>query len=274
MTYQHIRVEPIAAALRAEVAGADLARPLDDGTMREIHDAWMQHQVLFFRDQDISAQQHKDFARYFGELHVHPVLPSLKDQGHPEIVVLESNEHVPYVADYWHSDVTFERQPPMGSVLRAVVVPDAGGDTMWSSMYAAYDALSGAMQRLLGELRAKHDGGAFLAVATEEQKRALAKDQTAVHPVIRTHPVTGRKSIFVNATFTKRIEGMRRKEGDALLHFLFEHVGSPEFTCRFRWRPSSIAMWDNRCTQHRVVADNLRAHRRMQRATICGDAPV
>lgn len=273
MPYQRIRVEPIAAALGAEVCGVDLAQPVDEETMREIHDAWMQHQVLFFRDQDISAQQHKDFACHFGALHVHPVLPSLKDRGHPEIVVLESNEHLPYVADSWHSDVTFERHPPLGSVLHAVVVPEAGGDTLWSSMYAAYDALSGAMQRVLGELRAKHDGGAFRAVATDEQRRELEKDQTAVHPVIRTHPVTGRKGIFVNSAFTKRIDGMKRKESDALLHFLFEHVGSPEFTCRFRWRAHSIAMWDNRCTQHKVVADNVRAHRRMERATICGDAP-
>ncbi|HUI25016.1 MAG TPA: taurine dioxygenase [Candidatus Kryptonia bacterium] len=273
MDYQHIRVEPIAAALGAEVSGVDLAQPINDATGQEIHDALMQHQVVFFRDQGIGPQQHKDFARRFGELHIHPVLPSLRDQGHPEIVVLESNEHLPYVAERWHSDVTFERRPPMGSVLRAVAVPETGGDTMWASMYAAYEALSSSMQRLLGELRAKHDGGAFQAVATDAQRRELAKDQTAVHPVIRTHPVTGRKGIYVNASFTKRIDGMKRTESDALLRFLFEHVTSPEFTCRFRWRANSIAMWDNRCTQHKVIADNLRAHRRMERVTICGDAP-
>ena len=269
-----IRIEPIAAALGAEVSGVDLAQPLDAETRRAIEAAWTRHQVLFFRDQDITAAQHKAFARHFGELHVHPVLPSLAAQGHPEVVVLESSEQAPYVADSWHSDVTFERRPPLGSVLRGVVIPEAGGDTMWSSMYAAYDALSDTMQRLLGELRAVHDGGAFRAVASEEQKRELGKDETTIHPVIRTHPVSGRKSIFVNSTFTRRIKGMRRRESEALLHFLFEHVGAPEFTCRFRWRPNSIAMWDNRCTQHRVVADNVRAPRRMERVTICGDAPV
>jgi len=273
MAYQRIRVEPIAAALGAEVSGVDLRQKSDDATMREIHDAWMQHQVLFFRDQNITPQQQKDFARHFGELHVHPVLPSLEADGHPEIVVLESNEHLPYVAETWHSDVTFERRPPLGAVLHAVVVPEAGGDTMWSSMYAAYEALSDPMQRLLSELRAVHDGGAFQAIATEDQKRELSKDQTSVHPVIRSHPVTGRKGIFVNPTFTRRIKGMRARESRALLDFLFEHVGSPEFTCRFRWRPNSIAMWDNRCTQHRVVADNLKARRRMERVTICGDEP-
>jgi len=274
MTQRPIHCEPIAASLGAEVSGVDLRRPLDDGTVQEIHAAWMRYQVLFFRDQDVTAQQHKDFAQHFGDLHVHPVLPSRAAEGHPEIVVLESNEHLPYVADSWHSDVTFERKPPMGSVLHGVLIPDAGGDTMWSSMYAAYDALSDTMQRLLGELRAVHDGGAFRAIATDAQKAELGKDETAVHPVIRTHPVTGRKGIFVNSTFTRRIKGMRRRESDALLRFLFEHVGSPEFTCRFRWRPNSIAMWDNRCTQHRVVADNLGAPRRMERVTICGDVPV
>jgi len=274
MTYQHIRVEPVAAALGGEVSGVDLGAPMTEEVARELEAAWLRHLVLFFRDQRIDAQQHKCFARRFGELHVHPVLPSLKADGHPEIVVLESNEHAPFVAETWHSDVTFERRPPLGSVLRAVIVPEAGGDTMWSSMYAAYDALSGTMQRLLGELRAKHDGGAFRAVATDAQKRELERDETAIHPVIRTHPVTGRKGIFVNATFTRRIDGMKRKESDALLQFLFAHVSSPEFTVRFRWRPYSIAMWDNRCTQHRVITDNVRAHRRMERATICGDVPV
>ena len=273
MSNQSIRVEPIAAALGAEVSGVDLSKPLPDEALQSITDALLKHQVIFFRDQHIDAQQHKDFAARFGELHVHPVLPSLHAQGHPEIVVLESNEQMPYVAEHWHSDVTFERRPPMGSVLRAVVVPDAGGDTMWASMYAAYDALSSTMQRLLGELRAIHDGGAFQAVATEDQRRALAKDEKAVHPVIRRHPVTGRKGIYVNTSFTKRIDGMRRKESDALLQFLYAHVTSPEFTCRFRWRADSIAMWDNRCTQHKVITDNVRAHRRMERATICGDAP-
>ena len=274
MPYERIRLEPIAGALGAEVVGVSLSEPVDAETEQEIRNAWMDHQVLFFRDQDISPEQHKGFARRFGELHVHAVLPSLRDQGHPEIVVLESSESVPYVADSWHSDVTFERRPPLGSVLRAAVVPDRGGDTMWASMYAAYEALSSAMQRLLSELRAVHDGGAFQAIATEAQKRELAKDQKTVHPVIRTHPVTKRKGIFVNSTFTKKIEGMKSAESAALLRFLYDHVAAPEFTCRFRWRANSIAMWDNRCTQHRVVADNLPARRRMERVTICGDEPV
>ncbi len=273
MVYERINVEPIAGALGAEVRGIDLTEPLADATVAEIQDAWMHHQVLFFRDQAIGPERHKAFARRFGDLHVHPVLPSRRDEGHPEIVVLESDASRPFVAESWHSDVTFERRPPLGSVLRGAVIPEWGGDTMWSSMYAAYEALSSAMQRLLSELRAVHDGGAFQALATEAQRRELAQDERTTHPVIRTHPVTGRKAIFVNSTFTKKIAGMRSKESTALLTFLFEHVGSPEFTCRFRWRPNSIAMWDNRCTQHRVITDNLHAHRRMERVTICGDEP-
>ena len=274
MSQATLSVAPIAGALGAEVSGADLREPLSPTLKKELHEAWMQHQVLFFRDQDITVDQQKDFARNFGELHIHPVIQQMKDQGHPEVVVLESHEKAQYVAERWHSDVTFQRVPPLGSILHAVEVPEAGGDTMFSSMYAAYEALSDTMQQLLSSLTARHDGGGFRRVANDEQKRNLDEDVTAVHPVIRTHPVTGRRAIFVNSSFTKEIEGMKRAESRALLRFLFDHVGQPEFTCRFRWRKDSIAMWDNRCTQHRVVADNLRDLRRMERITICGDVPV
>ena len=272
MQNSRISIEPIAAALGAEVTGCDLAN-VDAETEKEIHDAWMEHQVLFFRDQDISPAEHAAFARRFGELHVHPVLPSRSEEGFPEIVVLESNHEIPFVADRWHSDVTFERKPPLGSVLRGAIIPEAGGDTMWASMYAAYDALSSTMQRLLSGLHAKHDGSAFRYIADEDQTSELEKDMTAVHPVIRTHPVSGRKGIFVNQTFTRDIEDMKKAESDALLGFLYKHMAAPEFTCRFRWRQNSVAMWDNRCTQHSVVPDNLEAHRRMERITICGDEP-
>jgi taurine dioxygenase len=273
MPEAQITVHPIAAALGAEVAGVDLSQPLAPATEQAIRDAWAEHQVLFFRDQDLDASRHTAFARRFGELHVHPVIPSRKEEGFPEIVVLESSEQVPFVADRWHSDVTFQRKPPLGSVLHGVVVPDAGGDTMWASMYAAYEGLSDSMRRLLSQLHAVHDGSGFLAVGDEGQNAELKKDMTAVHPVIRTHPVTGRKGIFVNETFTRKIKGMKAAESEAILGFLYRHVQSPEYTCRFRWRAGSVAMWDNRCTQHRVIADNLTARRRMERVTICGDEP-
>ena len=267
-------VERLAGALGAEVRGVELARPLHPATQQALEGAWMEHQVLFFRDQAITVDEHKAFAKAFGELHVHPVLQQMADQGHPEIVVLESDASRPIVADRWHSDVTFEKCPPKGSILRAVAVPAAGGDTMWASMYAAWDALSDAMQRLLSGLTAFHDGGGFRQIAKDEaQRKDLASRQTAVHPVVRTHPVTGRKALFVNSVFTKGIVGMKPAESRALLGFLYEHLATPDFTCRFRWRKDSLAMWDNRCTQHRVLADALPEYRRMERVTLIGDAP-
>jgi len=274
MAFERIQVRRLAGALGAEISGIDLSQPLDDPTQKEIHDAWMEHQVLFLRAQRLTREQHKDFARRFGELHVHPVLKPLESEGHPEIVVLESNEKFRFVADSWHSDVTFERKPPMGSILRAVISPDFGGDTLWASMYAAYEALSDAMQRMLSGLRASHSGDFFNYLAKDSaQKQALAQNDGAVHPVIRTHPVTGRKAIFVNSTFTKAIEGMKPAESRALLAFLYEHVSEPDFSVRFHWDTDSIAMWDNRCTQHRVVRDRIEAPRRMERVTLLGDAP-
>jgi taurine dioxygenase len=271
--YRRIRVEPMAGALGAEVSGVELSKPLEQEAIDELRAAWLAHQVLFFRDQSLTVDEHKAFARRFGELHVHPVLQQMASQGHPEIVVLESDAKRPVVADRWHSDVTFEREPPLGSILRAVAVPDAGGDTLWASMTAAYDALSPTMQTLLAPLRATHTGAGFRRIAKPGQAEALAQNETTTHPVIRTHPETGKKAIFVNSAFTRAIEGMKPRESQALLDFLYEHVASPEFSVRFRWRKDSIAMWDNRCTQHRVIADNLSAYRRMERVTLIGDRP-
>ena len=227
MTYESITVAPVAAALGAEIHGVDLSEPLDDATIKEIRSAWLEHKVLFFRDQDIDVEQHKAYARCFGDLHVHPVLQQMKDQGHPEVVVLESSAERPYVAAGWHSDVTFEREPPMGSILRAVKVPDVGGDTMWASMYAAYEALSDAMQQLLSGLRAVHSGSGFRRIGTVEQVAELEQNETTAHPVIRTHPETGRKLIFVNSGFTRQIEGMKPRESAALLSFLYDTSRPP-----------------------------------------------
>lgn len=274
MAYERIRVQPIASSLGAEVSGVDLSKPLDEPTRGEIHDAWMEHLVLFFRDQALTRDEHLAFGRRFGALHIHPVLQPLADEGVPELIVLESSAERPYVAGGWHSDVSFEREPPLGSILRAVDVPDAGGDTLWANMYAAYDALSERMQRMLGDLRAVHSGSFFRRAASARQAERLAENESTTHPVVRTHPVTGRKAVFVNSGFTRGIEGMKPKESQALLAFLYEHLGSLEFTCRFHWTKGSIAMWDNRCTQHRVVADNLSAYRRMERVTLVGDTPV
>jgi taurine dioxygenase len=274
MSYREINVTPLAGALGAQVGGVDLGE-VDDATFAEIHRAWLEHQVLFFRDQDLMPEQHKAFGARFGALQIHPYLHSRRDEGHPEIVILESDAERPFVAAGWHSDVTFIECPPMGSVLRAVEVPDWGGDTMWASMYAAYEALSGTMQRLLGELVAVHDTSKTFSRAAYPAEGHPDPDAMpqVEHPVVRTHPETGRKALFVNSAFTRKIKGMRSAESGALLGFLYQHMATPELTCRFHWEKNSVALWDNRCTQHRAVADNLKAHRRMERVTIEGDRP-
>jgi taurine dioxygenase len=275
MSYRRIQVRPIAGAIGAEVTGADLAE-LDDATFAEVHAAWLEHQVLFFRDQDLTPEQHKAFGLRLGPLQLHPFLHSRAEEGHPEIVVLESSAERPVVAAGWHTDVTFVERPPMASILRGVEVPAFGGDTMWTSCRAAYEALSPTMQHLLDGLTAVHDTSKTFSRGAYPSERhpESGKAPGAVHPVIRTHPETGRKSIFVNPAFTGKIRGMRRDESEALLAFLYRHVTTPEFTCRFHWEKNSLAIWDNRCTQHRAVADNLAALRRMERVTVEGDRPV
>jgi len=275
-TANKISVKRMAGALGAEVEGVHLGR-LDDDTFAQVRAAFLEHQVLFFRDQEITREQHKDFGRRFGTLQIHPFLQPLKDLGHPEFVVLESDAEHPYVAEAWHSDVTFVDSPPLGSVLKCVTAPEFGGDTMWASMYAAYEALSDKMQHLLSELVAIHDTARTFSRSDYKTEHLGGKQAPKVlateHPVVRTHPETGRKGLFVNSIFTASIKGMKPAESSALLNFLYRHIETPDFACRFRWRPNSIAMWDNRCTQHRVCADNVRAPRRMERITIDGDRP-
>jgi taurine dioxygenase len=264
--WRHLSVSPIAGALGAEVGGVQLAH-LNESAFAEIEAAFFRHQVLLFRKQELTRDQHRAFARRFGTLNIHPFDRPLKDQGYPEFVVFQSDQHHPYVAQAWHADLTFLPEPPLGSVLRCVLAPPLGGDTMWVSMYAAYEALSDKMQRMLSDLVAIHDTARtfFASMAPEVA--------SAVHTVVRTHPESGRKGLFVNPLFTASIKGMKPTESAALLSFLYRHIETPDFSCRFRWRPNSVAMWDNRCTQHRVVADNTTANRRMERVTINGDKP-
>ncbi len=277
--HETIRVRPIAGALGAEIAGVDLALPLGNQAFQEIHDALMRHLVIFFRDQDITPDQHKAFAGAFGALQVHPFAPKL--DGHPEILVIENDEARPSKINNWHTDVTFLEKPPLGSVLHAQAVPEAGGDTMWASMYAAYDALSDRMQAFLSDLVGVHDfthnfGKRLLRQdgGFEKLQKAQAEMPPAEHPVVRTHPVTGRKGLFVNSAFTTHIKDMPAKESEAVLGFLYEHMRTPEFTCRFTWSKHAIAFWDNRCTQHYPIADYWPAHRRMHRVTIDGERPA
>ena len=272
MTYGSIQVEKLTPHVGAEIHGVDLAQPLDEPVFKAIHDALIEAGVIFFRDQRLTPAQQKAFGRLFGELHVHPAAPSLLD-GHPEILVIHADETSKHVAgENWHSDVSCDPEPPMGSILYMHELPPVGGDTLFASMYAAYEALSEPMKRFLEPLTAIHDGEHVYRgrYGVDDTGRVFPK---AEHPVIRTHPVSGRKALFVNGGFTTRIRQLSRPESDAVLQFLYRHVETPEFQCRFRWRVNSVAFWDNRCVQHHTMWDYYPQRRHGHRVTIKGDRP-
>ena len=253
---QHLSVSPIAGALGAEVDGVQLAH-LNEAAFTEVQAAFLERQVLLFRDQELTRDQQRAFARRFGTLNLHPFDQPLKDEGYPEFVVFQSDTQYPYVAQAWHADLTCLPHPPLGSVLRCVVAPALGGDTMWVSVHAAYEALSDRMQRVLSGLIANHDTTrvfglpAYRGEEISDSDAHRLRSMSAEHPVVRTHPETHRKGLFVNSHFTASIRSMKSAESVALLNFLYRHIELPDFTCRFRWQKNSVAMWDNRCTQHR-----------------------
>ncbi len=272
MTYTAIQIDKLTPHVGAEIRGVDLARPLDERTFKEIHAALVDNGVIFFRGQHLTPEQQKDFGRLFGELHVHPAAPSLLE-GHPEILVIHADETSTRVAgENWHSDVSCDPEPPMGSILYMHELPPVGGDTLFASMYAAYDGLSAPMKRFLEPLTAMHEGEHVYRgrYGVDDRGRVFPK---AEHPVIRTHPVSGRKALFVNGGFTTRIVQLARAESDALLQFLFRHLETPEFQCRFRWQVNSVAFWDNRCVQHHAMWDYYPQRRHGHRVTIKGDKP-
>lgn len=272
-----LEIKPIAGALGAEVHGLDLSQELNPQQTLRLRELLVEHEVIFFRDQDISPARHKALALSFGPLQTHPAYGTV--EGFPEITILESTPGEPTKIEAWHTDMTFRQHPPLGAVLRSHIVPPKGGDTLWSSMTAAYSGLSVPMQQFLETLTAVHEfsygfkeslaepGGA------ERLADAVAANPPVRHPVIRTHPESGKKVIFVNSLFTTHIEGLSATESDSLLGFLYRHVATPEYTCRFQWAPHSIAIWDNRSTQHKPINDYFPAHRRLHRITIDGDLP-
>ena len=222
----------------------------------------------------MSLDDQKAVGRRFGELHIHPAAPA--PEGHPEVMVVHADERSKTVAGYgWHSDVSCDAAPPMGSILRLTQVPaKGGGDTLFSSMYAAYDALSDRMQRLLSGLTATHSSQhVYHGRYDITENLRDGRYPSASHPIVRVHPETSRKALYVNSGFTTRIDGMKRAESRALLDFLFEHVKNPEFQCRFRWGAESVAFWDNRCVQHLAIWDYYPQVRHGYRVTILGDAP-
>ncbi len=270
-------ITPVAGALGAEIHGLDLSCEPGPELIREIRQSLVEYEVIFLRDQDISPARQKALALSFGPLQTHPAYNTI--EGFPEITILESTAEKPTRIEAWHSDMTFREHPPMGTVLKAVIVPGKGGDTLWSSMTAAYSGLSRPMQRLLQDLTAVHDFSHGFKESLAEpggQERladAITANPPVRHPVIRTHPESGKKVIFVNPLFTTHIEGLPAAESKALLGFLFEHVTTAEYTCRFHWQPHSIAIWDNRSTQHKPVNDYFPAPRQLLRITIDGDKP-
>ncbi len=267
-------------SIGAVVEGIRLDEPLAEGRFGEINSALAEHHVLFFRGQNLTPVQHRDFAAHFGKLHIHPIYP--KHPEAPEIIVLDTDLVDLQDNALWHTDVTFAETPPMGGVLVARVLPPQGGDTLWSSNIAAYEALSPAMQKFLQGLTASHSiSQSFpserFALTPEAQERldaAKRNNPPVTHPVVRTHPVSGRRGIFVNDGFTTHINELSTAESRMLLQFLYAHSAKPEFMVRWKWREGDVAFWDNRLTQHYATDDYRPARRVMNRATIVGDRPV
>ena len=269
---ERITVRKLTPSIGAEVLGVDLSRPLAAATLQTIRQALWDNQVIFFRDQQLSPDQHLAFARGFGPLHIHP-LKKERDPQHEELLVIHADENSKYVAgEDLHTDVSCDAAPPMGSILYLTEVPPSGGDTLFASMYAAYDALSPRMKEILEGLTAVHDGAKpWLGGMKIKPDQAYARNE---HPVVTVHPETGKKILFVNRAFTTRVRQLAREESAALLDFLYKHLAHPRFQCRFRWEANSIAFWDNRCTQHQAVWDYYPARRHGARATVAGHAPA
>ncbi len=278
-----LTVEPIAGALGAEISGVDLGRTLPDETWDQIRRAFLEHQVVFFRDQRLDPERLKVFGRRFGTLNVHPFVKPL--DGHPEVlpIIKEKTDRANFGGG-WHSDMSFLPEPVMGSILYAIETPARGGDTLWANQYLAYERLSPGMQRLLDGMVAVHSAASQYGPDGESARNnpkrkgmEVAVTESAEieteHPVVRTHPETGRKALYVNRPFTVRFKDMTRRESRPLLEFLFEHATREEFTCRFRWTDDAVAFWDNRCTQHYALNDYSGQRRHMHRVTIDGDRP-
>lgn len=277
-------IERLAGACGGVIHGIDMTDDLGDNVIGELRQALLDHQVIFFRNQELSPDQHKAFGRRFGTLNVHPQYVNL--EGHPEILpVLKDPDAEKNVGGVWHSDLTNLETPPLGSILYALDVPSRGGDTMFSNQYLAYEALSDGLKELLCSLNALHSSRTLTDTSSRFDRNDsrstklrddIDPDADAIdnmHPVVRTHPETGRKSIFVNRPFTIALEGMTEAESKPLLEYLFEHCARPEFTCRFRWEKGSVAFWDNRCVMHYALNDYPGKRRFMHRVTVDGDKP-
>ena len=269
MDYRRIETRPLTPTIGAEIHGVDLSQPLDEATREEIRAAFLQHQVIFFRGQDIDLEQHKAFGRVFGELHIHPASPG--PEGHPEILIIHADENSTYVAgNAWHSDVSCDPEPPLGSILHMHTVPPTGGDTMFCNQYLAYEALSDAMKAMLDGMRAKFSG-TIMARRTGH----IGEVPFTYHPIVRTHPDTGRKALFLSHPDTvPSFENMTEGESRPLLDYLYAHCPKPDRSYRHQWRQGDVVMWDNRSLMHYAICDYDDQPRYMERTTAIGDRPV
>jgi len=275
--YERITVAPIAGALGAEIGGVDVAEDLDDATIGEIRRALLDHLVIFFRGQDLPVARHKAFTRRFGDIFIHPNY-QLGQEDKETVYLLRRPGDTSVAGEKWHADTTMMETPPMGAILYALETPDYGGDTLFANQYLAYDALSDGMKAMLGGLAAVHSdirvAGPQAGVNTKRTSKvrddANWRPTVHAHPIVRVHPETGRKCLFVNSVYTMHIDGMTEAESAPILDFLYAHQCRPEFTCRFRWQPGSIAFWDNRCSLHLAIHDNVDQVRHMQRTQIAG----
>jgi taurine dioxygenase len=280
MTSPSIRIVPLSPHLGAEIFGVDLSKPLSNAEFDAIHRAFLKHHVIFFRDQTLTPDQQLAFGRRFGTLNIHPYVKGMKD--HPEILeIIKEPQERSNFGGGWHSDMSFLEEPALGSQLYAIEVPEVGGDTLFASQYAAYDALSDGLKATLDGLVAIHSAAEEYGAQGQSSRKRASMDSEVVgddvpefeHPVVRTHPETGRKGLYVNPAFSLRFKGWTTRESRPLLTYLFEISKREEFTCRFRWRTGSLAFWDNRCVWHFALNDYHGQRRHMRRVTINGDRP-
>lgn len=272
LKFDHFTAKALSPCLGAELSGIDLAAPLSPTAAKEIEAALVEFKVIFFRDQEIDAADHARFARHFGELEVHPFLPS---GDNPEVIRFAKDEDVIGVENVWHSDVSWREVPSLGSILRAYEVPEVGGDTLWADMEAVYEGLTDDLKEEIEGKFAIHDFVHTFGLGMTEEARAEKRIEfpPARHPIVRTHPVSGRRCLYVNPIFTSHIEGYEPDQSEALLSRLYGEIMVPEYQVRFQWRPNSLAFWDNRSTQHLAISDYWPNERVMERLTIIGDRP-
>jgi alpha-ketoglutarate-dependent taurine dioxygenase len=272
--YEHITVTPKGVTLGAEISAVRLSGDLPDEVIAEIRRAWLDYKVVYVREQDISSTEHVEFARRFGQLEVHPFL--LGSEEHPELVRFEKGVEAGGFENGWHHDVTWRETPSMGAILRSIQVPATGGDTAFSDMAAAYDGLDDKMKERLDGLQAAHDYTLAFGSFVDDSKKAEMREQYPVvhHPIVRTHPETGRKLLFVNAYFTSHVVDMDEHEGNQLLRYLISRASIMEYQYRVSWEPNQVTLWDNRIVQHYALSDYYPDVRIMERASIVGDRPV